>query len=85
MQSFTTIVSAPHNVRPGVPNGAAVYSHLTAPSAEDVLVYYNKDTPKALYGIYLTFDRKYVVLSANADTSRVRAFVVDYWRSAITN
>lgn len=77
MQCFTTIVSAPHNVRPGLANGAAAYSHfLFLPdAAEDVLVYYDKDTPKALYGIYFTFDRKYVMLSTHSDTSRVRIFL----------
>lgn len=74
MPCFIITVSAPLNVRPGLPYCALALLIIPfcVDAAEDVLIYYDKDTPKAMYTIYLTHDRKYIILSAHSDTSRVR-------------
>ncbi|KAF6762498.1 prolyl oligopeptidase [Ephemerocybe angulata] len=52
------------------------YHRIGTPQSEDTLVYYDKDTPNAMYHLEFTYDRKYVTMSVVSDTSRRNLFWV---------
>ncbi|KAG2014056.1 prolyl oligopeptidase [Coprinopsis cinerea AmutBmut pab1-1] len=62
-------------IETGGDRDAMLYYHrVNTPQSEDVLVYHNKDEPEWMYGIEITDDDKYAVLTVVADTSRKNLF-----------
>jgi Prolyl oligopeptidase, N-terminal beta-propeller domain len=76
MLCFTTIASIPLSVGLLPASNAVVLQPF---AAEDVLVCYDKTKPDWMYGIEVTDDDKYVVISIVQDTSRVSPTSAEGW------